>query len=103
MKPVHVPVKHAEEQINSTKHQQVLVEQPVDAPLPPEQQLGEATERDVSHLECVRHCHVHCCNIRGLLKNKKIYVFKMYFPLGMMYIKHNSACRTGEGRCLTWS
>lgn len=58
MKSVNLPVKHTEKHINPTKHQQLFVKQPVDASLPPEQELGEATESGIGHFKGVRNCHV---------------------------------------------
>lgn len=57
MKLVYLPVKQTEKQINPTEDQQILIQQPVDAPSPSEQQLGEAAEPHVGHFKCVRHCH----------------------------------------------
>lgn len=53
-----IPVTHTEKQINPTKHQKLFVKQPVDASLPPEQELGEATKPGIGHFERVGNCHV---------------------------------------------
>lgn len=45
------PVEDAEEHINPTKDQELFVEQPIDAALPPEEQSGEAPEPGVGHLQ----------------------------------------------------
>lgn len=54
------PVEQTEKQIDPTKHQELLVYQPVDASLPPEEELGESTEPGIGHLKSVRNCHVTC-------------------------------------------
>lgn len=58
MKSANLPVKHTEKQINPTEHQNFFVKQPVDASLPPKQQLGEATKSCIGHFKGVRNCHV---------------------------------------------
>lgn len=55
-----LPVNDAEKQINSTEDQQLLVEQLIDAALPPEQEFGEAPEPHVGHLQAVWHRHGSC-------------------------------------------
>lgn len=69
-KYVNVPVKHTEKEINRTKHQKLLVKQPVDASLPPEKELRETSKPHIGHLECVRHCHVFLYR-RQVLQNNK--------------------------------
>lgn len=58
LKDEHLPVAQAEKQISPTKHQELLVKQLVDAPLPPEQESGETTEPGVGHFQGVGDGHV---------------------------------------------
>lgn len=53
-----LPVKDAEEQVNCTEHQELLIQQSVDASPPPEQEPGESIKPDVGHLQRVRNRHV---------------------------------------------
>lgn len=55
---MNLPVKQTEKQINTAKHQELLVEQPVDASLPPEQEPGKASKPGIGHLKTVGNCHV---------------------------------------------
>lgn len=52
------PVQQTEEEVDPAERQQLLVHQPVDASLPPEEQLGESTKAGVGHLESVGHRHL---------------------------------------------
>lgn len=58
IKSANLPVKHTEKEINPTEQHKLLVEQPVDAPLPPEKELRETSKPHIGHLECVRNRHV---------------------------------------------
>lgn len=53
MREINLPVKQTEKQINSTENQQLLVQQPVDASLPPEQEPGEAGKSGICHFQSV--------------------------------------------------
>lgn len=64
----YLPVKHTEKRVQPTEHQHFLVQQPVDAAFPPEEQLREATKSSVGHLQGVRHRHG--CNSYGKYEDK---------------------------------
>ena len=52
------PVKNTEKGIHDTKHQEFLIQQPVDASFPSEQELGEATKPCIGHLKAVGNRHI---------------------------------------------
>lgn len=55
--PSRLPVHCAEGVVEQDEHDQLPVQQLVDAALPAQQQAGEGAQARVSHLPGVGHCH----------------------------------------------
>lgn len=60
----HSPVRNADGGVHGKKSEKLLVENFIDAPLPGQKQLGEATEASVRHTCRIRYCHLW---VRGFL------------------------------------